>query len=287
MTQRLAIPGLVGMLVLLCVRPAALVEDPEAAALRRLGQGLLHQAVVAYDPPVAQGSKGVEVTLEERGAEEPERVMELLALQPGMTAVDLGCGCGFYTLPMAREVGSEGRVVAVELNPDGLACVRARVEAGECPGCGPIRTVLGEPEDPKLDEGSVDLVLMANLDFYAFEEMLPVNRQLISAVHPARRPRGGGGGLPAKPPVHGAEARFVYRNFQTAGFDAIRAHYFLIPGEADQVQGLRFGRVPGSTSVLYEFRRPEQATLDAAGRMLSTVPFTSSVTENPIGIGRQ
>jgi ubiquinone/menaquinone biosynthesis C-methylase UbiE len=34
-----------------------------------------------------------------------------------MTVVEPGCGMGFFTLPLARMVGPDGRVVAVDLQP--------------------------------------------------------------------------------------------------------------------------------------------------------------------------
>ncbi len=36
-------------------------------------------------------------------------------VQEGMTALDVGCGPGFFTLPMAQLVGSSGRVIAADL----------------------------------------------------------------------------------------------------------------------------------------------------------------------------
>ncbi len=33
----------------------------------------------------------------------------------GMTVLDVGCGMGFFSLPMARLVGDRGRVVCVDL----------------------------------------------------------------------------------------------------------------------------------------------------------------------------
>ena len=36
-------------------------------------------------------------------------------VRPGMTVLEPGCAMGFFTLPLARMVGSEGRVVAVEI----------------------------------------------------------------------------------------------------------------------------------------------------------------------------
>lgn len=44
----------------------------------------------------------------------PETILREL-VRPGATVVDIGCGPGFFTLPMARLVGERGRVVAVDL----------------------------------------------------------------------------------------------------------------------------------------------------------------------------
>ncbi len=38
-------------------------------------------------------------------------------VRPGMTVADLGCGMGYFSIGMARLVGSNGRVLAVDLQP--------------------------------------------------------------------------------------------------------------------------------------------------------------------------
>jgi len=51
--------------------------------------------------------------------------------QPGMTALDIGCGGGFASLGLARLVGEGGRVIAADLQPEMLAMVKERAkEAG-------------------------------------------------------------------------------------------------------------------------------------------------------------
>jgi ubiquinone/menaquinone biosynthesis C-methylase UbiE len=47
---------------------------------------------------------------------------------PGQTAVDLGCGPGFFTLPMARMVGDGGTVIGVDLQQEMLDMLRRRAE---------------------------------------------------------------------------------------------------------------------------------------------------------------
>ena len=52
-----------------------------------------------------------------------------LALRPGDTVIDLGCGTGLSLRLLARAVGPEGRVIGVDASPDMMARARRRVEA--------------------------------------------------------------------------------------------------------------------------------------------------------------
>lgn len=47
---------------------------------------------------------------------------------PGSTALDIGCGPGFFTLPMAKLVGPEGRVIAADLQQSMLNITRRRAK---------------------------------------------------------------------------------------------------------------------------------------------------------------
>jgi ubiquinone/menaquinone biosynthesis C-methylase UbiE len=57
----------------------------------------------------------------------PDRLLRGL-VGPGDTAVDFGCGPGFFTLPMAEMVGLEGQVVAVDLQAEMLDKLKVRAE---------------------------------------------------------------------------------------------------------------------------------------------------------------
>jgi len=56
-------------------------------------------------------------------------IVETLALSPGMTVLDAGCGPGRLTVPLARSVGAAGRVVALDIQTGMLARAKAKVEA--------------------------------------------------------------------------------------------------------------------------------------------------------------
>jgi len=47
-------------------------------------------------------------------------------LREGMTAIDIGCGPGMFTLAMAKMVGASGKVIAVDLQQEMLDAVRRK-----------------------------------------------------------------------------------------------------------------------------------------------------------------
>jgi len=57
----------------------------------------------------------------------PKRILGDLARE-GATVADIGCGPGYFTLPLARMVGPTGQVVALDLQPEMLERVRQRAE---------------------------------------------------------------------------------------------------------------------------------------------------------------
>ncbi len=57
--------------------------------------------------------------------ENPERLLGP-HVRPGMKVLEVGCGMGFFTLPLARMVGSEGRVFCVDVQPRMLAALDRR-----------------------------------------------------------------------------------------------------------------------------------------------------------------
>lgn len=78
-------------------------------------------------------------------------------LRPGQTVADVGCGIGYYTLPLARAVSPGGRVLAVDINPSVLDCVRFL--ASRHPELR-IETVLSPSTEPGLPAAQVDAIVL-------------------------------------------------------------------------------------------------------------------------------
>ena len=88
--------------------------------------------------------------------QQPERVIEALGIEPGNRVADLGSGSGYFTVRLAKAVGPEGRVYAVDVDEEMNAYLRERVEQA---GVANVEVILGRFEDPLLPDAGVDLVL--------------------------------------------------------------------------------------------------------------------------------
>ncbi len=91
---------------------------------------------------------------------EAERVMDHLGLAPGPRIADIGAGAGYYTVRLARRLGPSATIYAQDVRPDYLKRLAARLEQEEMVG---VKLVLGQPNDPKLMPGSVDVALLSHV----------------------------------------------------------------------------------------------------------------------------
>lgn len=58
-----------------------------------------------------------------------QRAVSHLALRPGETVLDAGCGTGLSFALLEEAIGPNGRIIAIDQSPDMLARARARCEA--------------------------------------------------------------------------------------------------------------------------------------------------------------
>ena len=89
-----------------------------------------------------------------------EPVLAALELAPGMAVADIGAGTGYFALPIARAIGLAGRVAAVDVSPEMLALLGAKILAANLPN---IDCVPAESASTGLAPGSFDRVLLANV----------------------------------------------------------------------------------------------------------------------------
>jgi ubiquinone/menaquinone biosynthesis C-methylase UbiE len=88
------------------------------------------------------------------------RIIGHMDLRPGMRVLDVGCGVGRFTLPLAASVGPDGRVVALDLQPEMLERLR---DKGAAAGTANITAVQGGAGEGKVPTEEFDRALLASV----------------------------------------------------------------------------------------------------------------------------
>jgi ubiquinone/menaquinone biosynthesis C-methylase UbiE len=113
----------------------------------------------------------------DRVADMKQRVVQILHLRAGDTAADVGCGDGFYTIPLARFLGPAGKVFAVDINDSELLKLKQHLDEE---GLKNVEVIKGAVDDPKLPADRVDAALIAN----AYHEM-PAHEVMLHHIRAA------------------------------------------------------------------------------------------------------
>jgi ubiquinone/menaquinone biosynthesis C-methylase UbiE len=87
-------------------------------------------------------------------------VLDRLGIQPGETVLELGPGPGAFTVAAAQRVGPAGRLIAVDLQPEMIARVEARVREA---GLAQVETHVGSALALPLPDASVDRAFMVTV----------------------------------------------------------------------------------------------------------------------------
>jgi ubiquinone/menaquinone biosynthesis C-methylase UbiE len=119
---------------------------------------------------------------DEAAADLKRRVVETLQLQPGQTAADVGCGDGFYTIPLANTLRAAGKVFAVDIDEGALSKLKQRLVQE---GLKNVEVIKGQEDDPLLPLSGIDAVLVAN----AYHEM-SAHEAILRHVRAALKPGG-------------------------------------------------------------------------------------------------
>ena len=127
--------------------------------------------------------------LERVEMEKPEAVLDALNIRPGDVVADVGAGSGFFTVRLARRVGKEGKVYAVDIQQEMLDLIREKIGRMKLTN---VEPVLGETADPKLPPAIVDLVFIVDA-YHEFQKPIALMRRLREALRAGHDHRVQGG----------------------------------------------------------------------------------------------
>lgn len=142
-----------------------------------------------------------------RVAQSPRRTLSPL-VREGMTILEVGPGMGFFTLDLARMVGPDGRVVAVDVEPRMVDALSRRLRRAALGDRAEVRLSRAERLDADDLEGRVDLALL----IYVVHEVEDPAR-LFETIRRTLAPQGRA--LIVEPPLHVSRAAFS-RTLETA-----------------------------------------------------------------------
>ncbi len=151
------------------------------------------------------------------------RVMDILGIAPGKTVADIGAGSGWFTVRAAQRVGATGTVYAIDINPEAIRYISARIRKANLRN---VKPILGKPDDPLLP-GTVDAVLL--LKTY-HEVARPIT--LLSNLRPslAAGARVGVIDRNGNGQNHGVAREIVIREANDAGYQLLEQYDFVKDG---------------------------------------------------------
>lgn len=146
---------------------------------------------------------------------EAEDIMDRAGIRPGMTVADIGAGEGYYTVRLAKRVGSQGRVLAEDIVPEVIDALGQRVNRENWTN---VSVKLGTPENPMLPENSFDRIFLVHM-YHEIEEPYA----FLWHMRPALKPGGEVIVVDAMRPTaqHGTPPRLLTCEFGTVGYQLI------------------------------------------------------------------
>jgi ubiquinone/menaquinone biosynthesis C-methylase UbiE len=123
--------------------------------------------------------------LERSNREREERtdlLLQNLALKATDHVADLGAGTGYFSFPIAQQVGS-GKVLAVDIEPEMLRLVEQRKLVD---GVDNIDTMLASEKSPNIPNASVDVVLLVDA-YHEFSYPREVMTGVVKGLKPGGR----------------------------------------------------------------------------------------------------
>lgn len=136
---------------------------------REIARVMGHQGIAWLERPQREQEEGLSL------------LIEALDLKPGMTVADIGAGSGVISMLIAKQIG-DGEVLAVDIQPEMLEALEVNCKRRQIDN---VQPVLGTAKSPRLEENSVDLVVMVDV-YHEFE--FPY--EMLSAISRALKPGG-------------------------------------------------------------------------------------------------
>ncbi|MCE7991952.1 MAG: methyltransferase domain-containing protein [Roseivirga sp.] len=153
-------------------------------------------------------------------------ILEAIGLKTGQTIADIGSHQGYMTLKFSKQVGSNGKVYAVDVSRNQLSVLDDLIEDRKI---GNIETVLGDYDDPKLPTASLDVAFIMDA-YHEMDDYKDILRHIRKALKPEGKlvimePIGDdrrGWSRSRQEGKHEIDMKYVIDDLEEAGFKVLR-----------------------------------------------------------------
>lgn len=171
----------------------------------------------------ARENKDAEWRKRDRWQDVPS-ILRAMGVDTDSRVADVGCNDGYLTVHLARAVGTDGRVYAVDVSERALERLDENLARYDLTNVTPIHS---EPDDPRLP-GDLDAVVIVHA-YHEMDEHDAMLRHIRTALRPGGRlviidaisPHRRGESRPIQTAVHELELDYVREDLQAAGFQVM------------------------------------------------------------------
>jgi ubiquinone/menaquinone biosynthesis C-methylase UbiE len=114
---------------------------------------------------------------------DPSKTLQISNVQPGQSILEVGCGTGFFTIPIAQMIGDKGQLVAMDASAGFLEEVATKVQKANLSN---VCIVQRDALDTGLKTASIDKALLLGVIPFP---LLPLDR-LLPEMHRVIKPEG-------------------------------------------------------------------------------------------------
>lgn len=117
---------------------------------------------------------------------DPTENIGYLGLESGMKVVDVGAGSGHHAILIAKAVGEEGIVYAIDVQKDLLARLKSEATSEHLNNLEIVWTDIEKSEANNIRTGSVDRVFMSNVLYQIYDKQAAVG-EVVRMLRPGGR----------------------------------------------------------------------------------------------------
>lgn len=160
----------------------------------------------------------------------PEEILGKVEIRPDFIAADIGCGSGFFTVPLAQKVK---KIYGIDMQQKMLEHLKAKIEKFQLKN---IELLLSEENEIPLEKESVDILISVNTlhEFKAKDRMVAEMQRVLKQNGKAlisdfkKKKTGFGPPVSIRLTKNEAIVLFEQNGFQTAQTQSLRYHYLLV-----------------------------------------------------------